>query len=178
MTVIDPETSKLVLGWKHVFTTLGGMAAIAGILGVVGWNVLKDSLTEVRDGLKGVREDVKNLGGADLTSVTKNAQTEISLRDLIGNLDKNVAIMRGDLASFTKSTDMQLQIINANFSDMRDNWETTSTAVTAISARLLRIEESIGVSPSPQENNTPAPAPKFDQAPTPELGPVDKLFHP
>jgi hypothetical protein len=143
MTNIEPETTKLVITMKHVWYICWALGGAVVILAIIGWGILSLSLSGVQDDIKDVRADIRGLSGADKDSTDKSAATEIGLRDLIASLDKNVFAMSENLASFTKTTDGQLQALNANFSDMRGEWKQTNDAVLSISDRLLRIEERV-----------------------------------
>ena len=82
-----------------------------------------------------LRDDIKDMRQSTQSTVDKGSTTDEQLRQAIFNIDKNLAVMTTDFASFRISSQKDFDILRASFSDLDARLGKIESSVTKLSTK-------------------------------------------
>ncbi len=139
-----------------VKAAIAGGATIVVAAAVALWAVLTFTLGNVADDVSDIRDRLTTTQVESRAVETRGLEADTDIRRALSNIDKNVALMANDMASYSKS----LGGIQAELVSINDSVKKLFGLYEGMNVRLVRIEEKVTITGETLEKLAPLPQPQ------------------
>jgi phage-related minor tail protein len=123
-----------------------------------GWAVLNFTFGSIASDVSDIKTRLTAAQTEVKAAESKGMEADTSIRQALSNIDKNVAVMTEQTASFQSDVRKRLDTIQTNEASVNNSVDKLFGQIEAMNIRLVRIEEKVSVDPL-----------KFEKQPSPEL---------